>query len=296
MTFLEKLQKRTPTLSFEFSPPKDAAGWATLYSTLGEVSRLAPDFVSITYGAGGANRQKTIDLVSRIERELEIESVPHLTCVGHSKAEIADILTALQASGIRYLMALRGDPPRGDASFRPHPDGFANASDLIAFARARYPFHIGGGFYPEKHPDASHLDEDIRWLKFKQDCGAEFATSQFFFDNDVFYRFRDKAVRSGVTMPLIVGLLPVTALAQLERLPVLSGHPTSSKITDALGEGTDKEIQQRGIDYAIAQCQDLLEHGVAGLHLYTFNRAMSSVRITKALRASGYFPAKKAPK
>lgn len=296
MTFCDKLEAGVPTLSYEFSPPKNPAGWATLYSTLGEIARYAPDFVSVTYGAGGSNRQKTVDLVSRIERELDIESVPHLTCVGHSRAEIQEILTTLQAAGIRHLMALRGDAPQEDTGYRPHPEGFAHASDLIEYARASFHFHVGCAFYPEKHPDAAHLDEDIHWLRFKQDCGAAFATSQLFFDNDVFYQFRDKAEKAGVTFPLIAGILPVTSLGQLQRIGELSGQDIPKKLTDFLGEGTEKEILERGVEYATIQCRDLVQNGVSGIHLYTFNRAVSSVRITKTLRSEGYFPVEKKTK
>jgi len=291
MDFCDKLAAGVPTLSYEFSPPKNPAGWATLYSTLGEITRQAPDFVSVTYGAGGSNRQKTVDLVSRIERELDIDSVPHLTCVGHSKEEIAEILTTLQAAGIRHLMALRGDAPKNDPSYQPHPDGFAHASDLIEYAEANFDFHVGCAFYPEKHPDAEHLDDDIHWLKFKQDCGAEFATSQLFFDNAVYYEFRDHAVKASVTMPLIAGILPVTSLSQLARIGELSGQDIPPKLLEALGEGTDKEIQERGIEYAASQCRALLQNGAPGVHLYTFNRAASAVKITKTLRAEGWFPA-----
>ena len=264
-----------------------------MYSTLGEISRLSPDFVSVTYGAGGSNRQKTVDLVSRIERELDIESVPHLTCVGHSQDEIREILTTLQASGINHLMALRGDAPKHDAEYHPHPDGFAHASDLIQFAKTNFNFHVGCAFYPEKHPDAPHIDDDLRWLKHKQDCGAEFATSQLFFDNDVFFQFQEKAVSAGISFPLLAGILPVTSLTQLQRIGELSGQDIPKKLTDFLGEGTEKEILERGIDYAAMQCRELLQNGIAGIHLYTFNRAVASVRLTKTLRADGFFPVQK---
>ena len=290
MAFCDKLTAGIPTLSYEFSPPKNPADWATLYSTLGAIAKQAPDFVSVTYGAGGSNRQKTVDLVSRIERELDIEAVPHLTCVGHSRKEIQEILTTLQAAGIQHLMALRGDAPTNDASYQPHPDGFAHASDLIEYARANFDFHIACAFYPEKHPDAEHLDDDIKWLRFKQDCGAEFATSQLFFDNAFYYEFRDHAAKAGITMPLIAGILPVTSLGQLTRIGELSGQDIPRKLIDFLGEGTDKEIQERGIEYATAQCRDLLQNGAPGVHLYTFNRATSSVRLTKTLRGEGWFP------
>ena len=150
--------------------------------------------------------------------------MPHLTCVGHSKEEICEILTTLQAAGINHLMALRGDAPKNDPSYQPHPGGFAHASDLIEYAAANFEFHIGCAFYPEKHPDAEHLDDDIKWLKHKQDCGAEFATSQLFFDNAFYYEFRDHAAKANITMPLIAGILPVTSLSQLTRIGELSGQ------------------------------------------------------------------------
>ena len=290
MTFCEKLAAGVPTPSYEFSPPRNPADWATLYSTLGQIARQAPDFVSVTYGAGGSNREKTVDLVSRIERELDIESVPHLTCVGHSKEEICEILTTLQDAGINHLMALRGEAPKNDPAYHPHPDGFAHASDLIEYAEANFHFHIGCAFYPEKHPDAEHLDDDIKWLRHKQDCGAEFATSQLFFDNTFYYEFRDHAARAGITMPLLAGILPVTSLSQLSRIGELSGQDIPQKLLDALGDGPDKDVQERGIEYATEQCRDLLQNGVPGVHLYTFNRAASAVRITKTLRAEGWFP------
>jgi methylenetetrahydrofolate reductase (NADPH) len=190
MTFLEKLHQGTPTLSFEFYPPKNSDGWGTLYQTLGSISRRSPDYVTVTYGAGGGTRRKTIDLVGRIQDELGIEAMAHLTCVGHSREELFEILCSLQAAGIKYIMALRGDPPTGQSSFVAHQDGFAYASELIAFIKANFDFHIGCSFYPEKHPEAVSLERDIEVLKLKQDVGADFAVSQNFFDNSTFYAFR----------------------------------------------------------------------------------------------------------
>ena len=164
---------------------------------------------------------------------------------------------------------------------------------LIEFAANNFNFHIGCAFYPEKHPDAAHIDDDIRWLRHKQDCGAAFATSQMFFDNDVFHAFQDKAAQAGITFPLIAGILPVTSLSQINRIAELSGQDIPPKLLDFLGEGDDKVILERGIEYATNQCRDLLQRGVAGIHLYTFNRATSAVRITKALRSEGYFPVQK---
>ncbi len=290
MVFIEKLKAGVSTLSYEFYPPKDADGWGTLYATLGEICRHRPDYVTVTYGAGGSERQKTVDLVGRIQRELDIEAMAHLTCVGHSQAELYEVLTLLQNSSVRSIMALRGDPPKGDIKFTPHPDGFSYASELIAFIRRNFDFQIGCSYYPEKHPEAESLAKDIGYLKLKQENGADFAVSQFFFDNDDYYRYRDLAVQEGVTLPLVAGLLPITALKQLSENGIIqrSGSRVPEKLRAAIGDGATKEIIKRGIDYGIAQCQDLLDNGAAGIHLYTLNRSSSSVKITEGLRALGY--------
>jgi len=294
MSFVQKLNAKIPTLSYEFLPPKTPTDWATLYGTLSELPKLAPDFVSVTYGAGGSTRQKTVDLVSRIQRELEVETVPHLTCVGHSRKELGEILGLLEAAGIHSIMALRGDPPRGDTTFKPHPDGFAYACELISFIRSEYKFQLGCAYYPEKHLEAHSLEKDIEYLKLKQDCGATFGTSQLFFDNDAFYRYRDMAAKAGVTIPLVVGLLPVTAAAQLAETGFVRrcGASVPQKLVDAVGDGDAKTVLARGVDYAIAQCDDLLKNGAAGIHLYTMNRSTASARVTQALRSMGHFSTK----
>jgi methylenetetrahydrofolate reductase (NADPH) len=294
MAFLEKLIQRTPTLSFELFPPKNPAGWGTLYATLAEISKLAPDYISVTYGAGGSTRAKTVDLVARIQGELGIESMAHLTCVGHSKDEIADILGALSSSGIRNVLALRGDPPKGDKTFKAHPDGFAHASDLVRFVREKSALNIGCAFYPEKHMEAPSLESDLGFLKVKQDNGAQFAISQLFFDNDNFYRFRDMAQKAGVTLPLVAGIMPVLDVGQLARFKELSGCAIPEKLVSFLNEGKPEEAVQRGVEYATRQCEDLLKNGIAGIHLYCLNRSHSAGRITENLRKAGHFPAAKA--
>lgn len=294
MPFLKKLNAKIPTLSFEFLPPKTPADWAVLYGTLAELPKLAPDFVSVTYGAGGSTRQKTVDLVGRIQAELEVETVPHLTCVGHSRAELAEILGLLDSAGISSIMALRGDPPRGDSSFRPHPDGFAYACELISFIKSSHSFQLGCAYYPEKHLEAVSLEKDIEYLKLKQDCGASFATSQLFFDNDAFYRYRDLATKAGVAIPLIAGLLPVTSAAQLAETGFVRrcGASVPQALVDAIGDGDSKAVLSRGVDYTISQCDDLLKNGADGIHLYTMNRSTASARVTQALRSMGHFPVK----
>lgn len=288
MSILEKL-RQGPTLSYEFFPPKNPAGWASLYSTLGETLKQAPDFVSVTYGAGGSTRSKTVDLVGRIQGELGIEAMAHLTCVGHSRDELRGILQQLWDSGIRHVLALRGDPPKGDATFKPHPDGFAHASDLIRFIKDHFDFTLGCAFYPEKHLEAASLEADMAALKLKQDNGADFAVSQLFFDNANFFRFRDKAVAMGIDLPLVAGIMPVLDIKQLPRFEELSGcviPPDLPAFLGALGEGED--VVDRGVAYATRQCDELLRGGVAGLHLYCLNKHASVMRITENLRALGH--------
>ena len=290
MGFIDKLREGVPTLSYELFPPKNPAGWGTLYATLAEIGKLSPDYVSVTYGAGGSTRVKTVELVARIQGELGIESMAHLTCVGHSRDEIAEVLKTLESSGIRNVLALRGDPPRGDKFFKPHPEGFAHASDLIGFIKNNFGFNIGCAFYPEKHLEALSLEEDLKYLKLKQDMGAQFAVSQLFFDNANFYRFRDMAVRAGVTIPLVAGIMPVLDINQLGRFKEMTGCVIPPSLVDFLGHGDAAAIIQKGVDYAVKQCLDQLANGVAGIHLYALNRSHSSARITEHLRAKEFFP------
>jgi methylenetetrahydrofolate reductase (NADH) len=290
MPFIDKIKNGAPTLSFELFPPKNINGWATLYSTMAEISKLAPDYISVTYGAGGSTRSKTVDLVSRIQDELGVETMAHLTCVGHSKAELREILHTLAKAGIRNVLALRGDPPKGDTPFKPHPDGFAHASDLIAFIKGNTDLRIGCAFYPEKHMEAASLEQDIRYLKLKQDQGAEVTISQLFFDNQNFYRFRDRCHAEGIAMPFVAGIMPVLNLNQLTRFRELSGCLIPDSMVAFLGNGKPEDVTQRGVEYATEQCHDLLKNGIAGIHLYSLNQSHSSARITENLRRLGHFP------
>jgi methylenetetrahydrofolate reductase (NADPH) len=291
MSFVNKLRTGQPTLSCEFLPPRNSGEWSTLYQTMGRIARLSPDFVSVTYGAGGSTREKTVDLVARIEKELEVEAVAHLTCVGHSVAEIEQILATLKGHNVHAIMALRGDAPKGADRFEAHSEGFAHACDLISLARRDLDLTIGCAFYPEKHLEAESLDSDIFYLKMKQDCGADFAASQIFFDNESFFKFRDLASKAGITMPLVAGILPATSRGQVRRISSMCGTiipPKLQNILDLYGEGDS--IKDAGIAFASEQCAELLDNGAAGIHLYTFNLSNSSVKVITALRALGHFP------
>ena len=242
----------------------------------------------MTYGAGGSTRTKTVDLVGRIQGELGIEAMAHLTCVGHSREELRGILEQLWNGGIRHVLALRGDPPKGDTTFRPHPEGFAHASDLIRYVKNNFGFTIGCAFYPEKHVEAASLEADMDTLKLKQDNGADFAVSQLFFDNANFLRFREQAVAKGIRIPLVAGIMPVLELKQLPRFAEMSGCVIPPALAPYLSAGND--VEQRGVDFATEQCAELLRNGTAGLHLYCLNRHASVVRITENLRDLGHLP------
>lgn len=285
----KRIQNNNPTISYEFFPPKTPKGWAALYQTLGTIGDISPDFVSVTYGAGGTTRDKTVSLVARIENELNIGTMAHLTCVDHSKAEIAKVLDTLVDNNVKAIMALRGDPPQGADGYVAHPDGFAHASDLIAFIKEKYDFAIGCACYPEKHQEAESLTADIKYLKLKQDAGADFSVTQLFFDNEIFYRFRKQAIAAGVTMPIIAGIMSVTNKKQLARFEAMSGCSFPKALVSAIHEATDDQVEAAGIKFAIKQCKDLLDNGIAGIHLYTLNKSNASYMISEGLKDLGYF-------
>ena len=288
MIFFDKLQSRTPTISFEFFPPKTPEGWAKLYATIAETARLNVDFVSVTYGAGGSTRENTVDLVASLQNNLALHAMAHLTCLGHSQVDLSKILDRLTAKHVPAIMALRGDPPQGEATFRPHPYGFAHASDLIGFIKDGWPdFKIGCAAYPEGHPESfaageRHTpDRDIVFLKRKQDNGADFAVTQLFFDNAVYKTFVEKARAAGVTMPLLPGIMPLSSAKQIERFISLSGCSIPETLRQA---AASENVEEAGFQFALNQCRGLLARGAPGIHLYTLNQSALSGRILSALR------------
>jgi len=288
MTFFEKLQNSVPTVSFEFFPPKTPEGWAKLYATIAETARLHVDLVSVTYGAGGSTRENTVDVVSSLQNNLALHAMAHLTCLGHSQVDLSKILDRLAAKNVPAIMALRGDPPQGETAFRPHPYGFAHASDLIGFIKDGWPqFKIGCAAYPEGHPESfapgeeRTPDRDIAFLKLKQDQGADFAVTQLFFDNAVYHAFAAKARAAGVTIPLLPGIMPMTSAKQIERFIALSG----CSIPDTLRQAAAAEnVEEAGFRFALDQCRGLLAGGAPGIHLYTLNQSTLSGRLLAALR------------
>jgi methylenetetrahydrofolate reductase (NADPH) len=289
MTFFEKLENGAPTVSFEFFPPKTPEGWAKLYAALSETARLDVDFVSVTYGAGGSTREHTTDLVALLQNNLALHAMAHLSCLGHSQVDLSKILDRLAAKNVPAVMALRGDPPQGEASFRPHPYGFAHADGLIGFIRDGWPrFKIGCAAYPEGHPESAapgaprSPDRDIAFLKRKQESGADFAVTQLFFDNAVYFAFVEKARAAGVTIPLLPGIMPLSSAGQLDRFVSLSGCSIPPPLRQAAAA---ENVQEAGFRFALDQCRDLLARGAPGIHLYTLNQSSLSGRLLAALRA-----------
>jgi methylenetetrahydrofolate reductase (NADPH) len=275
-----------PTISFEFSPPKTEAGFAQLFSTIKDLHSLQPSYVSVTYGAGGSTRQKTVALVERIQRESAIRAMAHLTCVGHTADEIGSILDELWRAGVRNVLALRGDPPIGPAGqFVPTEGGFAHASDLVRAVARHGDFCIGVAGYPEGHPQCLNRTRDLEMLKLKIDNGGCFVVTQLFFDNGDFYRFRDEARAMGIKAPILAGIMPILNVAQLKRFISLCGakipHPLLLKVEAV--ESSAEAVYAVGVAHAVEQCRDLLANGVDGVHFYTLNKSRATVDIVRGL-------------
>jgi methylenetetrahydrofolate reductase (NADPH) len=287
MKIIQVLRDSPPTSSFEFFPPRTDDGFDNLYHTIRALKPLAPTFVSVTYGAGGSTRAKTVQLVERIRNEIGIESMAHLTCVGATREEIAAVLDELDSAGIENVLALRGDPPQGAERFVPVEGGFAHANELVEFIRANYSFCVGVAGYPEKHPEAPGLRQDLANLKRKVDAGADFIISQLFFDNRDFYRFRELAEYEGIRVPIIAGIMPVLSVKQIKRFTSMCG----ARIPDVLlrrieaVEDDEEAVRHIGMYHATEQCYDLMRSGVAGLHFYTLNRSTATRAICQYLRA-----------
>ncbi len=286
MRIAERFATGRLVFSFEFFPPKTPAGVRSLYATVAELAALRPSFVSVTYGAGGSTRALTIELVARIKREIGVEAMAHLTCVGHSAEELARILDDISTSGIENVLPLRGDPPRGETNFVRHEGGFGYAQELVRFIRSRWSFCLGGACYPEKHLEAASLEDDLRHLKEKVEAGAEFLITQLFFEPDDYFRFVERARRSGIRVPIVPGLMPVTNVGQLERFTTMCGATVPARLRERLERvrEDDAGVVEIGVEWATAQCETLLAGGAPGIHFYTLNKSHSSQRIYRNLK------------
>ena len=273
------------TLSVEFFPPKTDKGEENLFSEIEIIKRLNPGFCSVTYGAGGSTREKTVDLVDRIHRDCGLEVMCHLTVVGQSKKDARAVLGTLKERGIENIIALGGDPPQGMTDWRPHPDGFQHAAELVGEAVTQGGFSIAVAGFPEVHPRAESRASDLKFLKEKVDAGAAAIITQLFFDNDDFYRYAEDVRKLGVTVPIIPGVMPILSAPQVRRFTSLCGSKIPAKLEKELAkvENNDDAAVVAGIDYATRQCQELIKFGVAGLHFYSLNKSHSVKAICRNL-------------
>ena len=280
-------QKR-PLRSLEFFPPKDDAGVESLRATATALKRMEPDFVSVTYGAGGSTRERTAQVSDILRREFGFTVMPHLTCVGHSRSELEGVADRIHEGGFRNIMTLRGDPPKGETTFTPYKDGLRYASDLVTLLKARYAdFCLGVAGYPEKHPEAASLESDLENLRRKVDAGASFVTTQLFFDNAIYYRFVERCRAAGINVPIVPGIMPVLSLKQIQRFTSMCGATLPAKLITRLevaAENTEV-VEMIGIDWALTQIRDLLANGAPGYHLYILNRAKGALALAAGLAA-----------
>lgn len=277
-----------PVFSFEFFPPKSEDGARALMATVADLrDALAPDFVSVTYGAGGSTRERTLEVVSRIQSELGITSMAHLTCVGSTEADLCEVVGRLVGNGIENILALRGDPPKDATQFEATAGGFAHASELITYLEDNYQVDIGAACYPEKHVESLDPGSDLEWTRVKVQNGASFLVTQLFFDNAHYFAFVERARAAGIDVPIVPGIMPVTNVAQVERFTKMCGASIPAALQERLDAVRDDPAASMatGIEHAIIQCRDLLERGAPGVHFYTLNKSHATRSILAALRS-----------
>jgi methylenetetrahydrofolate reductase (NADPH) len=293
MRISDALASQRPFFSFEFFPPKDDEGSQRLLATIEALQPLRPAFVSITYGAGGSTRARTVALAKEIQQQIGLTVVAHVTCIGATRADLRKLFDDVARAGIENVLALRGDPPAG-APFEAVSGGFTHASDLIAMLRRNYGFCIGAACYPEKHPEASSMEDDLRYLKLKVDAGADFLVSQLFFDNAHYFEFERRARDAGIDLPMLPGLMPITNFGQIQRFVAMCGAsiPPKLRVEMESRKGDIKAVEDLGVAYASMQALGLLQAGVPGIHFYTLNRSPATRAIVSSLlAASAWRPA-----
>jgi methylenetetrahydrofolate reductase (NADH) len=275
-----------PVFSFEFFPPKSDAGERVLGLALESLRQLAPAFVSVTYGAGGTSRGRTLELTKWIKQELGVEAMAHLSCVGSTREELTDVIADMRQAGIENILALRGDPPRGEDDWKPHPGGLQYSTELAALIHSDHDMCIGGACFPEVHPEAPDLAHDLRFLKDKIDNGVSFLITQLFFDNELYFRFVDEARAAGIDVPILPGVMPITDLRQIKTITGMCGATIPPSLLEALEwRAHDPDaVLQLGVSYATLQCAELLARGAPGVHFYTLNKSHATRAILSALR------------
>ena len=282
------LTRQRPVFSVEFFPPKTPEGVAQLFETVEALKPLEPDYVSVTYGAGGSTRDGTVEIATRIKQDHGLETMAHLSCVGETQGGLEAILERFQSIGIENVLALRGDPPRGETDFVAPEGGLSSATELTEFITARHDFTIGGACFPEVHPEAASLDADLDYLKTKVDAGASFLITQLFFDNRVYWDFVASAREKGIDVPIIPGVIPIASYGQVARICSLCDASIPPELDGAMESlGGDAEAESLlGVAYAAHQCDELLAGGAPGIHFYALNRAPGTRAVLSALRAS----------
>ena len=271
-------------LSFELFPPKTEAGEKALYAHVEKLVELGPSFITCTYGAGGSTQSKTLEIISQVKERFGMPVASHLTCVGATRDDLHAYLETAKQAGVDYIVALRGDPPKGETEFKPVADGLSYANELVALIRDGFgdSFGIAVAGYPEKHQEAPSMEADLTNLKRKVDCGADSVVTQLFYRNDDFFRFRDQCEATGINVPIIPGLLPVTNLAQIKRITKLCAAYLPEEFVTKLGEKDDADWQTKvGIEFATKQVQELIDQGVAGLHFYVLNKSEATLQVAR---------------
>ena len=287
MKIANLFQAASPAISFEFFPPKTDKGFQSLYRTIGELQSINPGFVSVTMGAGGSTRSKTVDLVIEIEKNLELTAMTHLPCVGFTRDEVAHILDSLSKAGLQNVLALRGDPPKDTPNFVAPEGGFEHAAEIVEFIRESWDLCVGAAAFPETHPDAKDPETDLRYLHQKVQAGTDFLVTQFFFDNAAYFDFVGRARAIGIEVPIVPGIMPITSTANVKRMPSFGGGAFPSELQSGLDacEGDDPKTLELGIEWATLQCRELLDGGAPGIHFYTLNRSPATRRIHASLFA-----------
>jgi methylenetetrahydrofolate reductase (NADPH) len=276
-----------PVFSFEFFPPKTDEGEAALLRTVETLRAFDPAFVSVTYGAGGSTRTRTVEIAKRIKAELGLEAMAHVTCAGSTEGDLRALFTDLEGAGIENVLALRGDPPKGEAGFTAVEGGFRFASDLVGLLEREFDFCIGGACYPEKHPEAANLHSDLDALAGKVQAGARFLITQLFFENRAYFDFVARVRARGITVPVIPGIMPITNYEQIERFTAMCGATIPERLRRELEtrRAEPEAVAELGVAYATLQCAELLRAGAPGIHFYTLNRSPATRAVVSALRA-----------
>jgi len=282
------LGNQHPVFSFEFFPPKTDEGMENLKHTLHDLRDDEPAYVSVTYGAAGSTRERTVEITKWIKQELGIEAMAHLSCVGEPVERLREILDEIREAGIDNVLALRGDPPRGETEWKPHPGGLHYSTELAQLIRDNYTFSIGAACFPEVHPEAPDMAHDIRFLKEKIASGVTFLITQLFYDNELYFDFVEEARAAGISVPIIPGIMPVTNFSQIKRITGMCGATIPETFEKELAARADdpNALTELGVAHATLQCAELLARGAPGIHFYTLNKSPATRAILAALRAA----------